>query len=125
MSRSQGPGESGPVVWRIPEPRRRGMKRLLFGSVLGGVGTLALLGWPGRSVSEQPRWVTSESQGEHCQTPILPPLGDGEHHDCAKPPDGETILRALPRVVRSIPYVCEVSRDDINFTVECLVDQVD
>ncbi len=41
------------------------------------------------------------------------------------PPDRAAILRALPRVARGVPYVCEVSRDDVEVAVECLVDQVD
>ena len=36
-----------------------------------------------------------------------------------------TILRAMPRVTRGVPYVYEEFREDFEFTVEKLVDRVD
>jgi hypothetical protein len=44
---------------------------------------------------------------------------------CEDPPDRAEILRAMPRVTRGVPYVFEEFRDDIEFTVEKMVDKVD
>src|SRR5262245_56043758 len=58
-------------------------------------------------------------------TVILPPIPPGYRPLCEDPPDRATILRAMPAVARGIPYVYEEFRDDIDFTVERLVDQID
>jgi RNA polymerase sigma factor (sigma-70 family) len=55
-------------------------------------------------------------------TPVLPPL---RRIACSDPPDRATILRALPRSPQSVPGVCEVFRDDFDFTVEVEADQLD
>lgn len=59
------------------------------------------------------------------RTPVLPPIPAGFRPLCEDPPDRAAILRAMPRVTRGIPYVYEEFRDDIEFTVEKLVDHVD
>jgi Bacterial type II and III secretion system protein len=59
------------------------------------------------------------------RTPILPPIKAGEKPCCENPPSNEEILRALPTLAPGIPYVYEQYRDDMNFTVEKLVDRVD
>ena len=59
------------------------------------------------------------------RVPILPPIPPGHRPYCEDPPDQQEILRAMPRVTRGIPYVYEEFRDDIEFTVEKLVDKVD
>src|SRR5438105_2268874 len=100
------------------------MKRLTRSYVLGLVGTLVFLSWSGRAVAEQPRAHSTEAAAD-VNTPILPPIASGDRHDCANPPDRATILRALPRVAQGIPYIYEESRDNLEFTVECLVDRVD
>ena len=59
------------------------------------------------------------------RTPILPPIPPGHRPYCEDPPDQQEMLRVLPRVTRGVPYIYEEFRDDIEFTVEKLVDRVD
>jgi hypothetical protein len=56
---------------------------------------------------------------------VLPPIPPGYRPLCEDPPDRALILRTMPRVTRGIPYFYEEHRDDIEFTVEKLVDLVD
>lgn len=58
-------------------------------------------------------------------TPILPPIPPGYRPLCEDPPDRQTMLRAMPRVPRGVPYVYEEFREDYDFTIERLVDRVD
>ena len=64
------------------------------------------------------------SRNDH-RVPVLPPIPPGHRPYCEDPPDRAEILRSLPRVTRGIPYIYEEFRDDIEFTVEKLVDRVD
>ena len=59
------------------------------------------------------------------KVPVLPPIPPGHKSFCEDPPDQREILRAMPRVTRGIPYIYEEFRDDVEFTVEKLVDRVD
>ena len=59
------------------------------------------------------------------RTPILPALKHGENATCEQPPTQQEILAALPTLARGVPYVYEQYRDEIEFTVEKLVDRVD
>lgn len=59
------------------------------------------------------------------RTPILPPIPPGYRPLCEDPPDQATILRAMPRVARGVPYIYEEFRDDINFSVELVADHID
>lgn len=59
------------------------------------------------------------------RTPILPAIPPGHRPYCEDPPDAAEILRSMPRVTRGVPYIYEEFRDDIDFTVEKLVDRVD
>ena len=59
------------------------------------------------------------------RTPILPPIPPGHRPYCEDPPDQAEILRAMPRVARGVPYIYEEFRDEIEFSVEKLVDRVD
>jgi len=75
-------------------------------------------------------WATERMEERHCiwtdaNTPILPPIPPGYRPICEDVPDRRTILRAMPRVARGIPYVYEEFRDDIEFTVEKLADVID
>lgn len=77
-----------------------------------------------------PPWVTERMEEKYCykndfRTPVLPPIPPGYQPLCEDPPDRATILRALPRVTRGIPYVYEEFRDDIDVVVEKLVDHID
>jgi hypothetical protein len=77
-----------------------------------------------------PPWVPDRieerilHQSDH-KTPVLAPIPPGYRPLCEDPPDRQEILRTMPRVVRGIPYVYEEFRDDIEFTVEKIVDKVD
>jgi hypothetical protein len=59
------------------------------------------------------------------RTPVLPPIPPGHIPLCEDPPDRQEILRTMPRVTRGIPYIYEEFRDEIEFTVEKLVDKID
>ena len=59
------------------------------------------------------------------RTSVLPPIPAGFRPLCEDPPDRAEILRAMPRVVRGVPYIYEEFRDDIEFTIEKLVDHID
>lgn len=59
------------------------------------------------------------------RTPILPPIPAGHRPLCEDAPDKAEILRAMPRVARGVPYFYEEHRDDIEVTVEKIVDVVD
>ncbi|HYV38304.1 MAG TPA: hypothetical protein VE988_21655 [Gemmataceae bacterium] len=58
-------------------------------------------------------------------TVILQPIPAGYRPLCEDPPDKATILRAMPAVVRGIPYIYEEFRDDVDVSVERLVDEID
>jgi hypothetical protein len=77
-----------------------------------------------------PPWVPDRVEERLCNrsdydTPILPPIPPGYRPLCEDPPDRQTILRAMPRVVRGVPYIYEEFREDYDFTVERLVDRID
>jgi hypothetical protein len=58
-------------------------------------------------------------------TNILGPIPPGFRPLCEDIPDRAAILRALPPVARGVPYVWEEFRDELDFGVERLVDQID
>lgn len=77
-----------------------------------------------------PPWVADHIERRLCnkqdfRTPVLPPIPPGFRPLCEDPPDRAEILRTMPPVARGIPYVYEEFRDDIEFTVEKLVDRID
>ena len=59
------------------------------------------------------------------KTVILSPIPPGYRPLCEDPPDKATVIRAMPPVARGVPYVFEEFRDDIDVTVELMVDQID
>jgi RNA polymerase sigma factor (sigma-70 family) len=63
-------------------------------------------------------------QSRESRTPLLPPLTPGQRSACDDPPDLATILRALARGERGVPYLSEVFRDDLEVSVERLADQI-
>src|SRR5436309_1167401 len=82
----------------------------------------------GTPIPVQP-WVADRVEERLCnqsdfRTPILPPIPPGYRPLCEDPPDRAAILRALPRVARGVPYFYEEFRDDLEFTIERLVDQI-
>ncbi len=58
-------------------------------------------------------------------TVIMPAIPAGYRPLCEDPPDRASILRAMPRVARGVPYFYEEFRDDYEFTVERMVDHID
>jgi hypothetical protein len=64
------------------------------------------------------------NQSDH-RTPVLPPIPPGFRPLCEDPPDRLTVLRAMPRITRGIPYIYEEHRDDYEITVEKIVDRID
>lgn len=59
------------------------------------------------------------------RVPLLPAIPPGHRPYCEDPPDQQEILRAMPRVARGVPYIYEEFRDEIEFSVEKLVDRID
>ena len=66
----------------------------------------------------------AENKNDH-RVPLLPAIPPGHRPYCEDPPDQAEILRAMPRVTRGVPYIYEEFRDEIEFSVEKLVDRVD
>ncbi len=98
------------------------MPGLLTGCLPTGMGVFT-------PVPIQP-WV-AERMEEKClakvdyNSPVMPPIPAGYRPLCEDPPDRAAILRAMPRVARGVPYLYEEFRDDIQFTIEKLVDHID
>lgn len=55
----------------------------------------------------------------------IPPALPSDRLTCDEPPSHAEILRALPSMGRGVPDVFEIFRDDIEFTVEKVVDRID
>jgi hypothetical protein len=55
---------------------------------------------------------------------IFPPIREGKADSCIEPPDDAQILRAMDSV-KSVPYLYETCRDDIQIVKELIVDRVD
>ena len=78
-----------------------------------------------------PAWVYERMQEKYCfkndfRTPILPPIREGFPPPlCEDPPDEARILRAMPRVIRGVPYFYEEFRDNIQIVTERIVDKID
>lgn len=78
-----------------------------------------------------PPWVTERMEEKYCfkndhRTPIMPPIREGFAPPlCEDPPDQAMILRAMPHIVRGVPYFYEEFRDDIQIVTERLVDKID
>jgi len=75
-------------------------------------------------------WVAERMEEKMCikndyRTPVMPPIPAGYRPVCEDPPDKAAILRAMPRVARGVPYFYEEFRDNIEFTIEKLVDVID
>lgn len=100
---------------------------LLVPSVLSGCAPFAMgFGTPIPMQAWVGDRIVERLEGKNdSRTPILPPIPPGHRPYCEDPPDQQEILRAMPRVTRGVPYVFEEFRDDIEFTVEKLVDKID
>jgi hypothetical protein len=107
--------------------------RLVFGGLLlllpGVLTGCVPLGMGFLTPIPMPPWVPERMQERmsvnDSKTPVLPPIPPGYRPLCEDPPDRAAILRAMQRVTRGIPYIYEEHRDDIEFSVEKLVDLVD
>jgi len=86
---------------------------------MGFATPLPVQPWVGDRIEER-----LSNRNEH-KAPILPPIPAGHRPLCEDPPDKATILRAMPRVTRGVPYFYEEFRDDIEITVEKLADTID
>ena len=78
-----------------------------------------------------PPWVTERMEDKYCykndhRTTIMPPIREGFPPPlCEDPPSEAEILRAMPRIKRGVPYVCEEFRDNIQIVTERIVDRID
>ena len=78
-----------------------------------------------------PAWVTERMEEKICyrndhKTPIMPPIRPGFPPPlCEDPPNVSEVLRAMPHVLRGVPYICEEFRDDVEVVNERLVDRID
>jgi hypothetical protein len=78
-----------------------------------------------------PPWVTERMEEKYChkndfRTPIMPPIREGFPPPlCEDPPDEASVLRAMPPVVRGVPYFYEEFRDEIQIVTELIVDKID
>jgi hypothetical protein len=77
-------------------------------------------------------WVSERMEEKYLtgkndfRTPVMPPIRPGFPPPlCEDPPSEAQIIRTMPRVKRGVPYICEEFRDDYQFVVERLVDQID
>jgi hypothetical protein len=76
-------------------------------------------------------WTTERMEEKYCydrdhKATILPPIREGyPPPPCLDPPDMGTIIRAMPKVIRGVPYMIEEFRDDIQVVTELLVDRID
>src|SRR5262249_37333050 len=78
-----------------------------------------------------PAWTTERMEEKYCydrdhKATILPPIREGYQPPvCLDPPDMATIIRAMPKMRRGVPFVVEEFRDDIQVATELLVDRID
>ncbi len=101
---------------------------LALGGILAILGAGGCVGPP--PVVPVPAWVPDriEERLNHKndnRTPVMPPIPTGYTPKCEDPPDPQTINRALPRVARGLPGIYEEFRDDIDYSIEKLVDHID
>jgi hypothetical protein len=114
------------------------MRKLRTLLLLAGVAALGALGGCSAPLSmgfatpiPVPPWVTERMEEKYCwkndfRTPVLPPIVEGFPPPiCEDPPDEARILRAMPKVVRGVPYFYEEHRDDIQVVTELIVDKID
>src|SRR4051812_25667663 len=79
---------------------------------------------PPLTPSPLPPWVTALIEKKFFETndfrtPILPPIRAGAPPPvCEDPPEESDILRALPKVPRGVPYVCEEFRGNVQIVTE-------
>lgn len=76
-------------------------------------------------------WVAERMEDKYMhkndfRTPIMPPIREGFPPPvCEDPPTEREILRAMPRVLRGVPFILEEFRDDIRIVSERIVDRID
>jgi len=97
-------------------------------AVLAASGSLNAQVDASRVLTLNPAFLNAEEQpakSGDLRTTILPAIKHGEQAHCEQPPTQQEILSALPTLARGVPYVYEQYRDEVEFTVEKLVDRVD
>jgi hypothetical protein len=98
-------------------------------SGLSGCGNQFLVGLTG--VVPVPPWVSERMEEKYAKrlqlrTPVMPPILPGMPLPaCEDPPSEEEVVRALPKVVRGLPFVFEEQRDDYVIIIDKLVDRID
>jgi hypothetical protein len=76
-------------------------------------------------------WVAERMEEKYCdkndwRTPIIGPIREGVPLPmCEDPPSVQRVLRAMPRVVRGVPFVYEEFRDDVQVVSERIKDTID
>jgi hypothetical protein len=75
--------------------------------------------WMGEQIE-----AVMQNPSDH-STNILSPIPPGYRPLCEDPPDRATIIRAMPPIIRGVPYILEQFRDNYDFEVERLVDEID
>jgi hypothetical protein len=97
-------------------------------ALLAGTSGCIMNGWVPVPV---PPWVSERMEEKYCdrlkeRSPIMPPILPGSPPVfCVDPPSEEEAIRALPKVVRGVPFVYEEFRDDFIVVCELIVDQID
>ena len=85
-------------------------------------------GTPQRRTQATPAVLASQAVGAIAgdeRVLIKPPIKAGEKPSCDREPDTAEILRALPKLPRGVPGICEQFREDVEIVKEKLVDKVD
>jgi hypothetical protein len=76
-------------------------------------------------------WVTERMEEKSVEkadyrTPILPPVVEGKPLPlCEETPTDAEVLKALPKVMRGVPYLYDATRDDVRVVCEKLKDFID
>jgi hypothetical protein len=109
---------------------RRGLLGLLMLAPFGAAGCFPYAMGPFTPIP-MPPWVTERMEDKYLhkndyRTPVMPPIREGFPPPvCEDSPSEQEVLRAMPRVCRGVPYYYEEFRDDIQITMERLVDKID
>ena len=106
---------------------------LITGALMATVGGVGCYIIPISEIGMLPSqpWVTERMEEKYCykndhRTVVMPPIKEGAPLPlCEDPPSEAEVLRAMPHVVRGVPYVYEEFRDNIQIVTERIVDHVD
>jgi hypothetical protein len=99
--------------------------------VLGPISLVAIAALSGCIAVPMPPWVAERMDEKYqhpndWRTPVMPPVRDGFPAPiCEDPPTDREVLRTMPQMSRSIPFVYEEFRDNIEIVPERIVDKID